>query len=290
MKEIDFKDRVPTYPGRVKLSPIAGAENTYKMERADEPIEIGTPIDKALYDSIVQSRLTGRFYEPTYTKETANVYSINTNPIPASGWIENGTTKATNGQYETTASESQTNPAEAFDGTWSTNSGWRPAYDDDEPWIALNLGSPVILKGVKIYFISDAWATTCTIAGSNNGTTWTNIDTIDRPTTNGEFTWTFENTVPYQYYRLLFDNTGVRLYGWEITSYILTTYRNEFIVAEFPTSWTVGQLALISVPSNVTTMGVISNTLNGVTVNTILQPSKRYEVRYTGAAFAVKEV
>lgn len=290
MKEIDFKDRVPTYPGRVKLSPIAGAENTYKMERADEPIEQGTPIDKALYNSIVQSRLTGRFYEPTYTKATASVNTLNYNPIPASGWVENGETEATNGQFTTTASESQTNPAEAFDGTWSTTGGWRPAYDDDAPWIAIDLGTPVVLKGVKIYFISDAWATNCTIAGSNNGTTWTDIATIERPTTNGAITWTFDNTTSYQYYRLSFDNTGVRLYGWEITTYILTTYKNEFTVAEFPASWTKGQIALVATPSDVTTMGVTGNTLNGVSVNTILQPSKRYEIRYTGTAFNVKEV
>ena len=48
---IEVIDRIPTYPGRVKLTPVAGQENTYDMMRADAPIEAGTPINKALFDS-----------------------------------------------------------------------------------------------------------------------------------------------------------------------------------------------------------------------------------------------
>lgn len=43
-------DRVPTYPGRVTLSPVAGQANTYDMVRADQPTEAGTPLNKALLD------------------------------------------------------------------------------------------------------------------------------------------------------------------------------------------------------------------------------------------------
>lgn len=50
---IEVLDRVPTYPGRVKLIPVAGQENTYDMVRADNPIVVGTPINRALFDSIV---------------------------------------------------------------------------------------------------------------------------------------------------------------------------------------------------------------------------------------------
>ena len=50
---IEVKDRIPTYPGRVKLIPVSGQANTYDLSRADEPIEVGTPINKALFDSII---------------------------------------------------------------------------------------------------------------------------------------------------------------------------------------------------------------------------------------------
>jgi hypothetical protein len=49
--KIEVKDRVATYPGRVKLTPVNGETNLYDMERADSPIENGTPIDKALFDN-----------------------------------------------------------------------------------------------------------------------------------------------------------------------------------------------------------------------------------------------
>ena len=43
-------DRVPTYPGRVVLTPVSGQQNTYDLVRADQPIEEGTPLNKALFD------------------------------------------------------------------------------------------------------------------------------------------------------------------------------------------------------------------------------------------------
>ena len=44
-------DRVSTYPGRVKLTPISGGTaTTYTMERADSPTVEGTKINKALLD------------------------------------------------------------------------------------------------------------------------------------------------------------------------------------------------------------------------------------------------
>lgn len=42
-----MENRQPTYPGRVKLTPVPGQENTYDMERADEPTVEGTPLNKA---------------------------------------------------------------------------------------------------------------------------------------------------------------------------------------------------------------------------------------------------
>lgn len=48
---MEFFDRVPKHPGRVKLIPVSGQANTYDMVRADAPLVEGTPIDKALFDS-----------------------------------------------------------------------------------------------------------------------------------------------------------------------------------------------------------------------------------------------
>lgn len=49
---IDVKDRVSTYPGRVKLTKTNGTSEYVTLERADAPTQDGTPINKALFDSI----------------------------------------------------------------------------------------------------------------------------------------------------------------------------------------------------------------------------------------------
>lgn len=42
-----MQDRVPLYPGRVKLTPVSGQTNVYEMTRADQPTQEGTPLNKA---------------------------------------------------------------------------------------------------------------------------------------------------------------------------------------------------------------------------------------------------
>ncbi len=42
-----MRDRVSLYPGRVKLTPVAGQENTFDLVRADQPTQEGTPLNKA---------------------------------------------------------------------------------------------------------------------------------------------------------------------------------------------------------------------------------------------------
>lgn len=41
-----MQDRVPLYPGRVKLTPVSGQENVYDMVRADQPTQAGDPLNK----------------------------------------------------------------------------------------------------------------------------------------------------------------------------------------------------------------------------------------------------
>ncbi len=43
---IDVNDRVPLYPGRVKMTPVSGQANVYDMVRADQPQKGGTPLNR----------------------------------------------------------------------------------------------------------------------------------------------------------------------------------------------------------------------------------------------------
>ena len=87
MIEKEFLDRVPLNPGRITLVPVDGMENTFDMKRADNPSVEGTPMNKAAFDSIIQSRLTGRYYVPTVTREIiSSREGLTTSPVPLSGW------------------------------------------------------------------------------------------------------------------------------------------------------------------------------------------------------------
>ena len=53
-----MQDRASLYPGRVKLVPVAGQENTYDMVRADSPTQEGTPLNK---DSLLKDSTAALF-------------------------------------------------------------------------------------------------------------------------------------------------------------------------------------------------------------------------------------
>ena len=53
-----MQDRVSLHPGRVKLVPVPGQENTYDMVRADSPTQEGTPLNK---DSLLKDATAALF-------------------------------------------------------------------------------------------------------------------------------------------------------------------------------------------------------------------------------------
>ena len=55
-----MQDRIPLYPGRVKMTPVAGQANTYDMVRADDPTQAGTPINKATFLKDATAALFGK--------------------------------------------------------------------------------------------------------------------------------------------------------------------------------------------------------------------------------------
>lgn len=48
-----MKNRESLYPGRIKLTPVDAANGIYDLIRADEPQEVGTPLNKKLLDYAV---------------------------------------------------------------------------------------------------------------------------------------------------------------------------------------------------------------------------------------------
>jgi hypothetical protein len=295
MIEKNIVDRVPTYAGRIKLTPVSGQPDTFTMERADEPTVEGTPLDKATLDSIIQSRLTGRFYDVVATRAVlSNQAGITINPIPISGWImgENAN-EYSSGGYKATASSSYSmgEIPYAFDG--SNSNDWASGEGSTE-WLQLEFPAQVKINKMQLSLgmsVSSASMTT-TVQGSNNGTSWSNLySTTDISKSVVEHTLT--NPDYYKYYRLLFDpstSSRARVYLWNVTHYDIVSFINDYASDYFPLKWDKGQVVTIQCQGDINNFGVTANTLNGVPVNTILQPSMRYELTYNGTAFDAKGV
>ena len=292
MKEIDFKDRVPTYPGRVKLSPIANAENTYKMERADVPIDPGTPIDKAMYESIIQSRLTGRYYPLTAASVIFDTAVSTVSPIPKSTWAMNGLKEATSGGYKISASSvsvADYSVEKATDGNLDTS--WSSA-DGTEHTYTIQL--PIALEVRKIKLKLGRTGTsyfTTNVQGSTDGKVWDTLFTMSEvPSELTEYTLT--NTGDYVYYRLHFtrgSSSRCYIFAVEFSEYANNTHINVFTNEDMPAVWDIGQRVTVQLPAMQMT-SVIANIFNGITCNTVMQGGKRYELTYNGKSFDAKEV
>lgn len=294
MIEVDFKDRVPTHAGRIKLTPVDGQPDIFTMARADEPAEEGTPLDKATFDSITQSRLTGRFYSLIALEETITTVEGVVSPIPTTNWsVGNDNIEATSGSFKISASsaiDSTYAVAKAVDA--ETETAWASVYGTQHIF-TIELPSSITVKSVRLN-LGSAGNTTgfnMSVQGSLTGDSWSNLYTITSfPSGATEYTLTTNGD--YKYYRFVcnFDNES-RIYIYELafTSWAVNTYTIDFQTDKTPLTWDDGQRVTIKTPT-FGALAVASNTFNGVKVNTILQPSKRYVLTYNGTTFDAKEV
>lgn len=271
-------DRVPTKPGQIKLTPVSGAPDKFIMERADEPTVEGTPIDKATLDSIIKSRLTGRYYLPTVTKETITSQTgITASPIPFSSWVyQPGGTLGHSGSWRVESNSVYAagyNPGNIFDG--SETSLWQSA-SETASWVTISTDTHIKITKFRVNVEDHGKFSTLQLQGSNNGTSWETIMGL----TPGNYDYTIAAPKEWLYYRLYFlSSTPVNttVYEWQITEYDIAKIQNDYIIEDFPTDVTDHQRFTIVTPT-VSTTGVVGNTLNGRKIDIILQPNKRYEL------------
>ena len=291
MIEKEILDRVPLNPGRIKLIPIDGLDDVFDMSREDNPSVVGTPINKATLDSIIQSRLTGRYYEPTVTRTKGETLTLTANPVPTSGWNNITKTGAKNNGYElvTTPTYSNNYPDQAVDGNAST---YFYSAEATKPYFIIKLPEPITVKKIITQtMISGGGTGIYSFWGSNDGVSWDKLLGFSTSSyTEQERSLT--TTGKYSQYKLDVGGTfNLNVATLAISEYSFETYTNAYtLVDNVPSVWTVGQRILIFIPPEIPTVGITENTLNGVPVNTILLAGKRYELRYTGTSFAVKEV
>lgn len=132
-----MQDRVPLYPGRVKLVPVAGQENTYDMTRADQPTQVGDPLNKATL----------------WSDATAALFGLGVGSVPDDGFAWLGKYNQNwwrRREYKPT--EILFGEAEDIKVGWSSSphSSWPVLYSED---ITIS-GSSVSLKDPKTLYVS----------------------------------------------------------------------------------------------------------------------------------------
>lgn len=294
MKEIDFKDRVPNYPGRVTLTPVSGQPDTFDMTRADEPVVEGTPINKVLFQSITHSRLTGRFYSLSVSRSAESEEQTYTLPLQNLNWTVNSAgTVATSGDYQVSAANANGScPVQnAIDGNDVTY--WRPATVASGNVYSIMLAKPFTVRKMKLAWNTDGTGVcpVVVIQGSLDNEQWQTLYEAESGKASENAEYTLTSTGKYRYYRVDFQSTSnfcVRLYNIEIMDRY-TAYTNAFTASNVPLTWESGQRISVQAP-DMAIYPVTGNTFMGIKCNTILQPSKRYELVYNGSSFDAVEV
>lgn len=85
-----MKDRIASHPGRVKLTLVSG--NIYDMEMADDPVEVGTALNKAnLLTDATASAIGARFGSSPDTPDDALNLLLGCLATESVTWVGNNT-------------------------------------------------------------------------------------------------------------------------------------------------------------------------------------------------------
>ncbi len=276
---IHGSNRVVENPNRYKLNAVSGQANTYDLEKVPGVItDTGTPYSKAVLDKIdnVLSYLT-----PSVEKVPALVKGMPSYDL----W--------TNNNLESTYSnmkvivDSVYNSTKYASGIFYPNNDspmWYSSTNGTNHSILIDLGKPVQISSIKHR-----------IAGQSsiavNGICKISLDNTDYSVL---YTFTQESTITTHN----FSTTNVRYIKYELTGtngkylyacgfdipdneYISTVgFSNSVTLDNNGNTFTNNQRVLVETPNTLNLIGVLSNTLNGIDISTILQPSTKYELIY----------
>lgn len=234
--------------------------------------------------------LVNKYYPVTVARtSTGNAQQVTGNPIPTSGWIA-ATNKYVSGEYEIAGITFNDTLPNAVDGNNGTS--YQLPYAASL-WCYVKFPIAITVSKFKVWFntSSSTEDSTYVLQGSNNGSDWTTLST-SFPEGLSLHERALTTTGAYQYYRILItmnSNAYAYLREFQVSEYTISTFTNTFTLANV-SNFQTGQRILIETPSTVNSVAVISNVLNGKAIDTILQPSKRYELVYNGSSFNAKEV
>jgi hypothetical protein len=215
--------------------------------------------------------------------------SLIANPIPTSWQQIVAGTEYQSGNYKIKASAyaSGYEVYKAFDGVSGTS--WRTPSGTQHT-LVLELPEEILIDKVHMQFNIQGTAE-ISLQSSSNGTTWTpEADINAQVSYNAEVV--LDNAPRTKYLRILVNASSAvtfTLQSFSIVDYTVYTIGASFTINGLP-KLAHGQMVLVQTDPTHDATGVVSNTVNEITVNSILQANKRYELMYHTTYFTAKEV
>lgn len=226
---------------------------------------------------------------PTRTVVSASSQSLTVDPIPTSWQQMVAGTKYQSGGYIITASGNASGYEvyKAFDGTTGTT--WRTPSDTQHT-LVLELPEAILIDKVHLQFNIQGTAE-ISLQSSNDGISWTTeADVSTLVSYNDDVV--LDNAPRTKYLRILVNadsNVTFTLQSFRIVDYTITTYSARFVLSNMPTM-VDGQVILIQIDPSHDATGIVSNTLNGISIRSLLQAGKVYELIYHTTYYTVKEI
>lgn len=225
---------------------------------------------------------------PTRSVSSVSSISLTDNPIPTS-WqqISAGMIYQSSGYNITALGYTDGHEAyKAFDNHADTY--WEANIISGMS-LLIELPSTILIDKMKLQYEAPS-ASTLSIEYSNNGYEWSTDKTITNHA-SGETEITLGGHTA-KYWRLNFSasgNTTVKVYGWKISDYTVTISHAYFTIDNLP-NMVEGQTILVQIDPIHDATGIAVNSLNGTSIQSILQAGKKYELTYYTTHWTVKEV
>ena len=225
---------------------------------------------------------------PTRSVSAVASQSLNANPIPTS-WQPTvaGMMYQSNGYNITALAFNEGHEAyKAFDNLSDTY--WEANLIAGVS-LMIELPTAILIDEIMLHY-QTLGTPTLSIQYSVDGYEWVDDKVISSHTAG-------ENTIALnghtaKYWRLNFSASGnnvVRVYGWKITDYTITTYNANFTVNNLP-NMVEGQTILVQIDPAHSATGIVSNTFGNIPVQSILQAGRVYELTYHTTHYTVKEI
>lgn len=226
---------------------------------------------------------------PTRAISVASSQTLFVDPIPTSWQQITEGIKYQSGGYIIAASgyASGYEVYKTFDGV--TGTSWRTPAGTQHS-LVLELPEEILIDKLHMQFNIQGTATIL-VQSSSNGTSWiTEADVSTAVSFNGDVV--LDNAPRTKYLRILVTATSAvtfTLQSFSIIDYIVYTLKASFTL-HFPTALANGQMVLVQIDPTHDATGIVSNTLNGLPIHSILQAGKRYELMYHTTHYTAKEV